>query len=62
MLGFPLLDRLEQPLEDENSNLFWYFKNPGGGLAEYFSDMDVIDDEWKAPIWDTNPGFSLWMA
>jgi catechol 2,3-dioxygenase-like lactoylglutathione lyase family enzyme len=44
------------------SNLFWYFKNPGGGLAEYFSDMDVVDDEWKAPIWDVNPGFSLWMA
>lgn len=44
------------------SNLFWYFKNPGGGLAEYFSDMDVVDDGWEPPIWDTNPGFSLWMT
>jgi hypothetical protein len=43
------------------SNLFWYFKNPGGGLAEYFCDMDVVDDAWTPPIWETNPGFSRWM-
>jgi catechol 2,3-dioxygenase-like lactoylglutathione lyase family enzyme len=43
------------------SNVFWYFKNPGGGLAEYFADMDVMDDDWKPRIWETNPGFSRWM-
>jgi len=42
------------------SNLFWYFKNPAGALTEYFSDMDVIDDDWEPRIWDKNPGFSYW--
>lgn len=42
------------------SNLYWYFQNPNGGLAEYFSDMDAIDDDWTTREWDVNPGFSLW--
>ena len=43
------------------SNVFWYFQNPSGGLAEYFSDMDVMDDDWEPRVWETNPGFSLWV-
>ena len=43
------------------SNLYWYFQNPCGGLAEYFTDMDVADDDWVAREWDDNPGFFMWM-
>ena len=43
------------------SNLFWYFNNPSGGATEYFSDMDVFDDDWKPVIHDKNPGYSHWM-
>jgi catechol 2,3-dioxygenase-like lactoylglutathione lyase family enzyme len=32
------------------SNFFWYLKDPAGNFAEYFSDMDYIDDDanWTA--------------
>ncbi len=43
------------------SNLFWYFKNPSGGNTEYFSDMDVFDDNWKPRYHDRNPGYAHWM-
>jgi catechol 2,3-dioxygenase-like lactoylglutathione lyase family enzyme len=43
------------------SNLFWYFKNPSGGNTEYFSDMDVFDDNWQPKIHDKNPGYAHWM-
>lgn len=43
------------------SNLFWYFQNPSGGNTEYFSDMDVFDDNWKPRIHDKNPGYAHWM-
>jgi len=43
------------------SNLFWYFKNPSGGVTEYFADMDRMDDDWEPRIWETNPGFAMWM-
>jgi catechol 2,3-dioxygenase-like lactoylglutathione lyase family enzyme len=28
------------------SNFFWYLRDPAGNFAEYYSDLDVIDDEW----------------
>jgi catechol-2,3-dioxygenase len=44
------------------SNLFQYVRDPWGSWVEYFSDMDVITDEWqgktwKAPaaVWGPNP-------
>lgn len=43
------------------SNLFWYFQNPCGGRTEYFADMDRMDDDWKPRVWETNPGFAMWM-
>jgi catechol 2,3-dioxygenase-like lactoylglutathione lyase family enzyme len=43
------------------SNLFWYFDNPSGGATEYFSDMDVFDDNWQPKIHDKNPGYAHWM-
>ena len=43
------------------SNLFWYFKNPAGGNTEYFSDMDVFDDNWQTRFHEKNPGYAHWM-
>lgn len=42
------------------SNLFWYFRNPAGGATEYFADMDRMDDNWEARVWDTGPGYAMW--
>src|SRR4029450_1061907 len=30
-----------------SSALFWYFKSPAGGLAEYFADEDVLTENWR---------------
>jgi hypothetical protein len=30
------------------SNYSWYIWTPVGGLFEFISDMDVLDDNWKA--------------
>lgn len=27
------------------SNFFWYLRDPAGNFAEYYSDLDVVDDE-----------------
>lgn len=43
------------------SNLFWYFNNPCGGRTEYYADMDQLDDKWKPRIWETHPGYAMWM-
>ena len=31
-----------------SSAYFWYVKNPAGGLAEYYSDEDVVTSKWQA--------------
>ena len=41
--------------------MFWNFQNPGGGNAEYFYDMDVMDDEWKPRVWEKFPGLAHWV-
>lgn len=43
------------------SNVFWYFENPSGGNTEYFTDMDLLDDDWKPRVWEKHPGFAYWM-
>jgi catechol 2,3-dioxygenase-like lactoylglutathione lyase family enzyme len=43
------------------SNLFWYFNNPCGGRTEYYADMDQMDDNWKPRIWETHPGYAMWV-
>jgi len=32
------------------SNYFWYLRDPAGNFAEYYSDVDVIEDEaaWQS--------------
>lgn len=41
------------------SNYFWYLRDPSGSFIEFYSDMDVIDDEtsWTAGAWgEHQPG------
>ena len=34
---------------------YWYFKNPCGGEAEYYSTDRIIDDSWQTRVWETAP-------
>jgi catechol 2,3-dioxygenase-like lactoylglutathione lyase family enzyme len=44
------------------SNLFWYFRDPAGNFAEYFSDLDQIplDAEWEARDWAPDKSLYAW--
>ncbi|HMG40027.1 MAG TPA: VOC family protein [Acidimicrobiales bacterium] len=44
------------------SNYFWYFRDPAGNFAEYYSDLDVIvDDElWKPETFNDMRGLYAW--
>ncbi len=44
------------------SNLFWYFRDPAGNFAEYFSDIDqIVDDaEWMARTWEPDKALYIW--
>jgi hypothetical protein len=42
------------------SNTYWNFVNPCGGATEYFSDMDMMDDNWQPRIWEKFPGAHVW--
>ena len=44
------------------SNLFHYFRDPWGTLAEYFYDIDYIPEgsEWEARTWKKEQGLFLW--
>ena len=42
------------------SNLFWYFQNPCGGKTEYFSDIDIMDDNWVPQTHEKHPGWAIW--
>jgi catechol-2,3-dioxygenase len=44
------------------SNYFWYFRDPAGNFAEYYSDLDVIvDDElWRPETFDDMRGLYAW--
>ena len=44
-----------------SSAYFWYFRNPCGGMTEYFADMDIPDARWKPKRIPTRPGtFAEW--
>ena len=34
---------------------YWYFKNPCGGEAEYYSTDRIVDDSWQTRVWETAP-------
>jgi len=44
------------------SNLFHYFRDPWGTLAEYFYDMDFIPEDatWQPRTWSKEQGLFLW--
>ena len=42
------------------SNTYWNFVCPCGGNTEYFSDMDLMDDDWQPRIWEKFPGAHVW--
>ena len=45
-----------------SSAYFWYFKNPAGGLAEYFWDEDSLTERWQPGTWDPAPDtFAEWV-
>jgi catechol 2,3-dioxygenase-like lactoylglutathione lyase family enzyme len=44
-----------------SSAYFWYVKNPAGGLAEYYSDEDVVTAKWQAREFQPAPEvFAEW--
>ncbi len=44
-----------------SSALFWYFKSPAGGLAEYFADEDVLTENWRPRDFQPSPAmFAEW--
>ncbi len=44
-----------------SSAYFWYFKNPSGGMTEYFCDMDIPDKTWRPKQIAPGPGvFAEW--
>jgi catechol 2,3-dioxygenase-like lactoylglutathione lyase family enzyme len=44
-----------------SSALFWYFKSPAGGLAEYFADEDVLTENWQPRDFQPSPtAFAEW--
>jgi len=44
------------------SNFFWYFRDPAGNFAEYYSDLDVIPDDqlWKPQVWEGMRSLYSW--
>lgn len=44
-----------------SSAYFWYVKNPAGGLAEYYSDEDMVTGNWPVREFEPSPEmFAEW--
>ncbi|MNV45918.1 hypothetical protein D3C71_1377300 [compost metagenome] len=44
-----------------SSAYFWYFKNPAGGLIEYYADEDHLDERWQPREFEPGPTvFAEW--
>ena len=44
-----------------SSAYFWYFKNPAGGLIEYYADEDQLTADWKPRDFEPGPTvFAEW--
>ncbi|SDD88797.1 Glyoxalase/Bleomycin resistance protein/Dioxygenase superfamily protein [Cupriavidus sp. YR651] len=44
-----------------SSAYFWYFKNPAGGLIEYYADEDQLDAHWEPRAFEPGPTmFAEW--
>jgi catechol 2,3-dioxygenase-like lactoylglutathione lyase family enzyme len=43
------------------SNYYWYFRDPSGNYAEYFADLDQIDEaEWTMGTWAPDKSLYSW--
>jgi catechol-2,3-dioxygenase len=44
-----------------SSAYFWYFRNPAGGLIEYYADEDQLDEHWEPRDFEPGPTvFAEW--
>ena len=44
-----------------SSAMFWYFKSPAGGLVEYYTDEDVLTENWTPRDFTPSPEmFAEW--
>ena len=44
-----------------SSAYFWYFRNPNGGMVEYYSDEDHLNEEWVPREYEPTPeNFAEW--
>ncbi|MBS0315769.1 MAG: VOC family protein, partial [Proteobacteria bacterium] len=44
-----------------SSAYFWYFRNPAGGLIEYYADEDQLTQDWQAREFEPGPTvFAEW--
>ena len=44
-----------------SSAYFWYFRNPAGGLIEYYADEDQLTAEWQPREFEPGPTvFAEW--
>jgi catechol-2,3-dioxygenase len=44
-----------------SSAYFWYFRNPAGGLIEYYADEDQLDERWQPRDFEPGPTvFAEW--
>jgi catechol 2,3-dioxygenase-like lactoylglutathione lyase family enzyme len=44
-----------------SSAYFWYFRNPAGGLIEYYADEDQLTEAWQARDFEPGPAvFAEW--
>ncbi len=43
-------------------NFFWYLRDPAGNFAEYYSDLDVIDDDeaWDPEVFGGRKSLAAW--
>lgn len=45
-----------------SSTFFYYIPNPCGGDAEYSTDTDYLDDDWRARVWGRSFGYIYWAS
>lgn len=44
-----------------SSAFFWYFENPAGALAEYYTDEDYLTSQWEPREFEPGPTvFAEW--
>ena len=58
----PCCDTRDDGYNEFQAGMAAYFKNPAGGLAEYYWDEDAPTENWKPRTWDPAPDtFAEWV-